>query len=403
MAKKRILIQTRSMTIGGIAKALLGLLYNIDYEKYQVDLFMNNHSGVLTSSIPKGVNLLPEIPQYALYSGGSTMALLKRGYFGIAIGRKWAWIRKWLFSFRVKKGDSNNSFMSYQIEAVIPHLPNINPDVEYDLAVCFFAPVNVISSKVRAKRRVGWIHSDYHNYQIPSGECRSWLDMDYIVSISDMVTDGFCLRVPGAREKIVRIDHMIPAEHIHYQALLEDISGQMGGDIKLVTMARMVEDKNILNAVKICKELVGKSSNLRWYVIGPLDNGSYYDSVKETIERLDLERNFILMGPKSNPYPYVAAADIYIQPSLSEAKSVAVIEAQILRKVVIIANYNTAKSQLRDGVDGVIVDMSDINRAADGIWAVIEDRALRESLVENCAATKYNNSQEIDKFYALIP
>ena len=68
---------------------------------------------------------------------------------------------------------------------------------------------------------------------------------------------------------------------------------------------------------------------------------------------------------------------------------------------MIITNYATAASQLKDGVDGVIVPM-DIEACADGIIKVIKDKRLQETLIENTKKTDYTNSGEIEKLYQLM-
>ena len=57
---KRILIVHSNMEIGGAETSLLGLLNEIDYTKYQVDLFLIKHSGELMEFIPEEVNILQE-------------------------------------------------------------------------------------------------------------------------------------------------------------------------------------------------------------------------------------------------------------------------------------------------------------------------------------------------------
>ena len=50
---KKILVVHSNMEIGGAETSLLGLLNQIDYSQYQVDLFLLNHTGELMSFIPK--------------------------------------------------------------------------------------------------------------------------------------------------------------------------------------------------------------------------------------------------------------------------------------------------------------------------------------------------------------
>ena len=62
-----------------------------------------------------------------------------------------------------------------------------------------------------------------------------------------------------------------------------------------------------------------------------------------------MEEHVLLLGKRTNPYPYIAACDIYAQPSRYEGKSVTVREAQMLCKPVAVTAYPTATSQVRDG------------------------------------------------------
>ena len=139
-------------------------------------------------------------------------------------------------------------------------------------------------------------------------------------------------------------------------------------------------------------------NDIAWYVVG---YGGDEEMIKGLIKELKLEDSFILLGKQTNPYPYMKAADLYVQPSRYEGKAVTVGEAQILSKPVMITNYTTAKSQLRDGVDGYITELS-VEGIADGIEKLYKDSALRKAVNNNCKQTDYSNSNELDKLYAII-
>lgn len=114
-----------------------------------------------------------------------------------------------------------------------------------------------------------------------------------------------------------------------------------------------------------------------------------------------MQKNVILLGKKENPYPYMNACDIYVQPSRYEGKAVTVREAQTLAKPVVITNFPTSKSQLEDGVDGIIVPM-DNEGCAKGIMSLIDDKELQQKLINNCKSRDYSNKQEIEKLYKII-
>ena len=114
-----------------------------------------------------------------------------------------------------------------------------------------------------------------------------------------------------------------------------------------------------------------------------------------------MEGHVIILGKRENPYPYIKACDIYVQPSRYEGKSVTVREAQMLCKPVVVTNYPTASSQIKDGVDGVIVPL-DNEGCAKGLARVIMDEELRQRLVAYLQTHDYGNEAEVEKIYQLL-
>ena len=114
-----------------------------------------------------------------------------------------------------------------------------------------------------------------------------------------------------------------------------------------------------------------------------------------------MENLVILLGKKDNPYPYIKACDIYVQPSRYEGKSVTVREAQILCKPAVVTNYPTAQSQINDGFDGVIVPL-DNEGCAQGIANFIANKELQEQIVENLKSGDYANESEVNKIYNFL-
>ena len=74
--KKRILIVSHALELGGAERSLIGFLNTIDTTKYSVDLFLLRHEGELLNMIPKEINLLPEISAYGSCFKGRTCRLL---------------------------------------------------------------------------------------------------------------------------------------------------------------------------------------------------------------------------------------------------------------------------------------------------------------------------------------
>ena len=170
------------------------------------------------------------------------------------------------------------------------------------------------------------------------------------------------------------------------------------GKIKLCTVGRFSYPKAIDRAVLICKQLINKGINLIWYIVG---YGGDEDLIRKTIHDNRMEEYFILLGKKTNPYPYIKACDIYVQPSRYEGKAVTVREAQILEKPVVITNFPTAQSQLTDGVDGIIVP-NDVDGAAKGLMGFIKDDNKRDRIITYLHNHSYGNEEEVDKIYQML-
>ena len=394
---KKILIFSHAMELGGAERALLGLLEAIDTTKYSVDLFLMRHQGELMKYIPDDVNLLPENKKYS-FLAIPMKEVIRQRQFGVAFGR----IRG-LFAARkrvkqLKLGD-NDVALEYSHKYTLRYMPQVSKK-EYDLAISFLTPHYFVADKVKAKKKIAWIHTDYAFVEVDK---RSQLDMweryDNIISISDNVTESFVKTFPSLEDKIVMIENIMPMKYM--RELSDAFSAEEEipqNSINLLTIGRFSYQKRMDEIPQICKRIRESGIDAKWYLIG---FGGDEALIRQRIAEAGAEDFVIILGKKENPYPYIKACDIYIQPSRYEGKSVAVREAQILGKPVIITNYATAASQLNDGIDGVIVPM-DIDACADGIIKVIKDKKLQDKLIENTKKTDYTNASEINKLYSIV-
>lgn len=399
MDKPRIIILMHYMELGGAEMALLGLLHALDPERVDVDLFVYSHRGPLMAYIPKWVNLLTEIGAYSAIEEPMTVAL-KRGHIGVVVGRLMA---KWKFKqFRKKNpvhGD-DGAIMQYVGDYVTPHLPKINPDVEYDLCISFLTPHNIGLDKVRAQKRLAWIHTDYSTVDINTErELPVWDAYDNIVSISPEVTNAFVNRFPSLKSKVMEIENILPKDYVLSRTEEFDAKDEFKGEINLLSIGRYCTAKNYDNVPFIARKIVEAGlKGLKWYIIG---YGGDEVLIRSKIAEAGMEEHVVLLGKKGNPYPYIKACDIYVQPSRYEGKSVTVREAQILHKPIIVTNYPTAKSQINDSVDGVIVPL-DNEGCAKGMTEFIANKELQQQIIANLHHGDYANTSEVSKIYSLL-
>lgn len=387
------------MEIGGAERALLGLLETIDTKEYSVDLFLMRHSGELMKYIPKEINVLPENPVYAAMEIPIIDAV-KCGHIAIAAGRL---IGKIKARKKVKELQYSKNYaiaIEYSHKYTWKVMPKIN-EQNYDLAISFLTPHYYIANKVQANKRVAWIHTDYYTMQVDvESELKMWDRYDIIISISRAITESFCTTFPSLKNRIVEMENIMPMKSVELQSKENIDANEMpeDGSIKLLSIGRFCYQKNFDSVPAICKSILQRGINVKWYLIG---FGIDERLIRTKIEEEGIQNQVIILGKKENPYPYIKMCDIYVQPSRMEGKSVAVREAQILHKPVVITNFSTAKSQLQDGYDGIIVPM-DIENCAKRISELVCDQELQRKLIENTKTRDYTNASEILKFYELV-
>ena len=398
--KPRILITMHYMELGGAESALLGLLQSVDPARVDVDVFIYDHRGELMRYVPTDrIHLLPELTAYKMIER-PFMECVKSGHIGVALGRFLA--KQTVDKSPVPAGKDNIRIYTRVADWVEHFVPNIQPDVEYDLAISFLMPHNYVVKKVRAKKKLGWIHTDYSTVHVDvKRELPVWSQLDYIASISEEVGEKFVETFPTLKDKIIPIENILSSRFIRQRSEEETVSLDTNpSTVKLLTIGRFSHPKKMEEIPLICRKMVDKGIDIKWYIIG-YGNLEIEQEVRENAKREGVSDRVVLLGKKENPYPYIKACDIYVQPSRYEGKSITVREAQILCKPVIVTNYPTASSQIQSGVDGVIVPL-EVDACAREMADFIRNKEEQARVVEYLETHDYGNEREIEKIYQLV-
>ena len=373
----RILIVSHAMELGGAERALIGLLEALAGQ--DVELFLLGHRGPLMEQIPAHVKLLPELEGYASLAVPMKQ-VLRRGQFGVAVGRL---LGKLAAKYRMARlGIRGESMipLEYSHKYTRYFLPPIGHG-EYDLAISFLTPHYFAAEKVRARKKAAWIHTDYTQVSLNrASEAGMWAAFERIAAVSGAVGEGFIRVFPEFRERLVVMENFLPTEQI----LAAGAAGcpadfPAEGRLRLLSVGRFCPAKNFEAVPEICRYLVENGLDVKWYLVG---FGPGEEQIRRQIRLHAMEDRVILLGRRENPYPYLAHCDLYVQPSRYEGCAIAVREAQLLGKCVVITQYPTWKDQVENGVDGAVVPM-DPQGCAAGIGELLRDPELRRRLGEN--------------------
>lgn len=393
MSKKKILIVSSGMEIGGIERSLLGLLGEFDYEKYDVDLLLHSVSGEFLPLVDKRCNLLPEIPQCAAMT--KPIKTVLKQYPLIAFSRLY---KRFFVQRKYGLNDSSGfALLSGYWQSCVRYMPAL--DKEYDVAISFMWPHEYTAQKIKAKKKIAWIHTDYTVAQMDfAKDKKTWAAFDKIAGVSDDVCAAFKKVYPSLSDKLITIENVLSPDFVRAQAVLESAE-EMNADVPtVISVGRFCHQKAFELIPQYSRIMLDKGCEHRWYIIG---YGGEEELIKNEIQKYNVQENVIVLGKKANPYPYMAACDIYIQPSRYEGKAVTVREAQILGKPVLITDFETAKSQVENGVDGIICPM-DVQGVADAVMSLLKDKSRREQLSLSCLSRNYSNTTDIKKLYDFI-
>ncbi|NOU65180.1 glycosyltransferase [Paenibacillus sp. LMG 31461] len=397
MVKKLIFIMP-SLTSGGGEKSLVTLLNKLDFNKYSVDLFLLSHEGLFMEFVPKEVRILPLPKNFTIFSLPLLKSICKfllKGSVILAYNRA-------MFTFRNRNLKNVALREQYNWKYISKSLGLI--EGPYDAAIGFLEKTSTyicIDKVDSATRKIGWVHIDYDQLGMdPSFDQSYFSKLDQIVTVSEECANILESRFPEQRDKVKVIYNIVSPSIINKMAEQgqEELFGKKENQIVIVSIGRLHYQKNFVMAIESCRILIDRGYNILWNIIG---DGEEKQKLMELIKEYGLEENFKLLGLKSNPYPYVKQADIYSQTSRFEGKSIAIDEAKILNKPIIVTNFTTAKDQINQGVDGIISEMN-ADDLANEIEILINDVDLRKRLSDTLAKQKLGTEDEIEKFYELI-
>jgi hypothetical protein len=383
---KKVLFIIGTLQSGGVSKSIVNLLNIWDKNTYKTSLFILSKRGdVFSSYLPKDLNIIWNEDIDDLHAGIEGLKrLLIRRKFLLAFGS----LIRMLLSLKYK-------YMAGRLLAWL--MPTVSKE-KYDLIVDYGGQqlLYYMVDKLKGNKKVTFFHNDYSKWSYYYKADRKYFPkVDSIFSISNTCVDALKKYFPECTKKI-RVMENISSPIIIQKQSMENIDIPKA-DILLATLGHFCKRKGGDLAIEVGKILKLKGINFKWFFVGNILDKDLYKQVK----LCDLEEYFIFTGIKLNPYPYIKACDIYVHPSRFEGKSIALDEAKILCKPIVVTNFSTVKDQFKDRVNASICNMN----AEDITAKILElsfDISLKEKYTKYLSEHMINNSDEIKKLYKFL-
>lgn len=398
--KKKLLFISQNLECGGVERSLINLLSVLDYEKYDVDLVLLRNKGIFLNSLPSGVNLLPQNNKLALFSYTLTwddaisMFKVNKDFTVLLDKLKVAIANRIAPIIGMKNYQLSWKIMSKSIKPI---------SKEYDAAIAFLIGPSMyyLIEKVNAKKKIVRLQTDYSKLDVNLNFDQKYFEKaDYIMAVSEITGEILSKFYPFIKDKIKVVHSILLPETIKKLSFEKILIKDNFDGIKIVTMARLSNEKGIDLAIKACSRLINEGYNVKWYFLGS-GTEKNLERYKSLANELNVQSNIEFLGAVDNPYPYVRIADIYVQPSRFEGRSNALNEAKALNKPIVVTNYPTVRDQIIDKVEGIIVPVS-AEGISEGVKKLIENPDKMKNLSMNLEKTYIGNEYEISKFYKLI-
>ena len=371
---------------GGVSKSIVNLLNVMDRTTYDVHLLLLDRAGdILSPYLPSDITVHVNREIENLHRGlRGVRALLFTGHLLLAFGSL----------LRMLMSKISRAWAGRWLAYLMPRFT----DLTFDLIIDYGGQQQLyyMVDKLDGKKKITFFHNDYSKWPYYYAADRLYYPkVDQILSISQTCVDVLKAYFPDCKDKISVMQNISSPVLITKQA--NETVDLPIAPLLLVSLGHIMRRKGTDFSIDAVKILQKKGVEFKWMLVGKVVE-------KDLIRRIEQEGladRFVVLGIRSNPYPYIKAADIYVHPARFEGKSIALDEAKILCKPIIVTNFSTVNDQFEDRVNASICEMNG-DALADAIIELAANKELRQSYVAYLNAHIVDNSSEVEKLYTFI-
>jgi len=333
---KKIAFIHGTLVTGGAEKALINLLRFIDYDQYDVTLWLRDNQGELTPQVDSRVKIKYWDDFFHQDSQKCLKQMLKECRIMPILNN---------LCFRgLSKHYINDWYLNYAY-----YLKSLcfAGWTKYDAAIAYQAlskdDILFLTYGVRAKQKIGWIHGKCpHDRSNPSYKTffYEYPKLSHIFCVSNGSKDIFLDKYPELADRTSVMYNIQDFDMI--RRLANEKVDEVFDQYTLVTVGRLSSEKGQDMIPSIADNLRSRGYRFVWYIIG---DGPTRKALEELIIEKKLTETVILLGQKINPYPYIKNCGLYVQPSYTEGFCLSTFEAKILRKPVVVTNVSGMSEQ----------------------------------------------------------
>jgi glycosyltransferase involved in cell wall biosynthesis len=213
-------------------------------------------------------------------------------------------------------------------------------------------------------------------------------------------------QIPGL--KAVVINNGIDQQKFSPGRSFKNIRAELGipADVVLVLfIARFTAHKQPLTLIRAFREALRAMPGMRLLMVG---DGDQREEGLQLVSELGLEAAVSFQAFRQDVPDILAAADIFVLPSLWEGLPIGLLEAMAMGKAVIATEVDGTKEVVQPGENGLLVEPGNVSALAAALVKLGGDPALRDILRQRALDTirrQFNAAdmtREIERVYSRV-
>lgn len=145
------------------------------------------------------------------------------------------------------------------------------------------------------------------------------------------------------------------------------------------TVANLLPIKGYEVLIQALPAIFAKVPSAHYVIVGEA-SGEYAGHLQQMCADQGLADRVHFVGFQDQTWPYLAALDLYVQPSLNEAFGLAAVEAMAMGKAVVATRVGGLPEVVADQQTGLLIPPGNAAELSKAVLSLLEDRPRRELL-----------------------
>jgi colanic acid/amylovoran biosynthesis glycosyltransferase len=326
------------------------------------------------------------------------LRLLSRTYYPPIVpeNKVWAWLKftlivnvkptvRTLVKLLKSQDFYNKQEMLHRFYLISLFYPFISKN-KYDIIHCHFGPTGLRAVFVRSLGLLeGKMLTTFYGYDITHQAMGKNYYQDLIAHCDKYIVISNYIGEKAASVGFERDKMVVLPLGINIDEFKPNTKREENHDIRLLSVARLVEKKGLYYAISAFHLLTDLYPNMLYDIVG---EGELMVPLKELVASLGIEERVIFHGArkKNDISEFYRNADIFVLPSItgsdgnSEGQGLVLQEAQAMQLPVLATLHNGIPEGVKDGISGYLVPERDIDQLAIKLKKLIDHPTIRKEM-----------------------